>query len=367
MERTYNVYIDTGLFVLSNLLDKDIEYITTEDIFNSSEIIFNEILSMDEENFKKLKYMVFTNSVYTQVGFERKFKSFIKNMEELNSEGTLKCSLCGSVSVNYSYDATRSVLPGICSNNFFNYSNNLRYSAICPACIALSLYSILGINRTKSGAIYYASDDNKVMKNLVNRAMKNLKNEYTEITVLDEIQSTLECEILNKDYNKAYYIEATLCQNYGQLENTRTYTLTSERLLRLILLKKEGLWDKFKENKFIYNVLYENYYDMKDDIDIFKFFKDLFLEKELTMDKIIIDEIKSIAKKLSNNIDKDLIKELDKISSYNKFQEFIIYNQKNIFSKNGEFLVSQDLYDAIIDPQKWLSVKRRLTVELLYI
>ncbi|CUQ30424.1 hypothetical protein [Clostridium baratii] len=370
MDRTYNHLVDTGLFVLGELLSKDVYDINTKDIENSIGLIIQEINSMDKENFKKLSYMCFTNSLYTnqgKFGLSEKLKNEIRNFIEISKEGTEICSICNKTKVSKKLIPTRSIIPGLSSNTFFNYSNNLDIINVCPICCILSLFSILAINRTQNGAILYVSDNDDIMRLLVKRAMKNLKNEYKKVNYLDEIKQASKI-ICNSNLNG--YMDIFLFNNYGQVESREYFKLLNSQIEILRKINNKNLFeDKFKNNNIFKFILDKNYYKLLElDYDLFSCFKEVYKGEEFMIDNLELDSdyiIKDFTKKIDSISKKDLVKIVSNIGSYSKFQEFVLREHKLYMEEKNEVLVNDEIYNIILDKFNWLNIKRKVIYELI--
>ena len=67
MDRSYNVFVDNGLYVLAYYLNKDINDITYQDIENSIDLMSDKIEEFVScEKYSNLKSMCFSNSTLTQ-------------------------------------------------------------------------------------------------------------------------------------------------------------------------------------------------------------------------------------------------------------------------------------------------------------
>ena len=99
MNRTYDVFVDNGLFVLAYYLDKEIENITEQDIFDSIDMMCEKINEFTRcEKYSNLKSMMFANSALTQPNSSKKVNDFLNDF--YNSIITLYqrlYSLCGNV------------------------------------------------------------------------------------------------------------------------------------------------------------------------------------------------------------------------------------------------------------------------------
>ena len=126
MNRSYNVFVDNGLFVLAYYLDKDIEDITEEDIVNNIDMMCNKISKFtDCEKYSNLKSMMFSNSALTQSGSNKTINDYLNDFS--SHTGNDVCCLCGEARADISnVNLNRSYLPNFVANTYFNYSNNLK-------------------------------------------------------------------------------------------------------------------------------------------------------------------------------------------------------------------------------------------------
>lgn len=156
MKRTYNVFVDNGLFVLAYYLEKDIEDITEEDIENNIEVMCKKIVKFTKcEKYSNLKSMVFPNSPLTQKSGDlgEKVKGF------LNFKGNDICVRCGEKKANIFNDINKTYVPNIVSLTMYNYANNLQGVNICPHCLALTVFSILNCRVAQDVILYNSTDD----------------------------------------------------------------------------------------------------------------------------------------------------------------------------------------------------------------
>ncbi|AEB77516.1 hypothetical protein CbC4_5096 (plasmid) [Clostridium botulinum BKT015925] len=194
MERTYNVFIDNGLYVLANEIDKEIQDITLKDIKNSTNIFakrFEEYASC--EYYKKNVSMGFQNSAYTQAlkkDKETKQENETRSEKVQNQYNLILsnmgndeyCSICGkkhvnlNPNINYVKSFTRCWMPHIHANTFINYINNLEMVNICPVCLYLSMISIFNFEKAGDKIILYSSDDNDFMKDYTYDKQIEVKN-----------------------------------------------------------------------------------------------------------------------------------------------------------------------------------------------
>ena len=163
MNRSYNVFVDNGLYVLAYYLGKSIDEITYSDIENSIDTMTEEIQNFVScDKYSNLKSMCFSNSILTQpnskITLNEKLNGFI------NNKGTEYCSICGEytakVKINDAdYNIGRSYIPNLVANTFYNFSNNLQGINVCSYCLVLTMYSILNCRVNKYAYLYNSTSD----------------------------------------------------------------------------------------------------------------------------------------------------------------------------------------------------------------
>lgn len=168
MKRTYNEFVDNGLFVASYLLNKEIEDITEQDILDNKELFIDKLLEFVScENLHSIGTMLFFNSPLMNPRSKNKHKEktleFFNMLEEtLIDDNKTTCFCCEEKRVSPSIckisTVSSSVNPLLPANTFYNFSNNLHMVNICPICLILSMLSLL--NTLKFGINYLIISDN---------------------------------------------------------------------------------------------------------------------------------------------------------------------------------------------------------------
>lgn len=385
MNRTYDTFVDNGLYVLSYYLDKNIEEITIDNIKNSTEYFSNKFVEYEKCGFyKKNIDMGFHNSQYTQTGV----KGSLKKDNVLNQYNLLLnnigddeyCSICGEKHIKLDIDEqynkclTRSLMPRLHSNTFMNYTNNLQRVNVCPICLYLSMLSLFNYNKAGSDIVLYDSDDNEFMEDMTyekqlevkqNIAM-NTKEPKGKISNFKFIQNTIE-HIINSKKLYNGYIKAVSFYNGGQSEDYSEELISKKDMIFINNLMKKSLLAEFKEkylfNKLINNQLQTNYipYVMDFNKGELKISKELFTEIEEVYNKLSQDKlqlVKNICKKVYSTNNKDEISQLKNISSIIDFQELLIK-----WSAQYEKIKHENMFDSIEDFDALCNFKEFKTIK----
>ena len=187
MKRTYNEFIDNGLFVVSHHLKKDIQDITINDLKETTDYFANlAIKILDNEGFRNIVYTGYFSSQY-EISY-RYMNKYYKTFEErknnvhgqydnlLNNISNDKyCICCGDKKVNINMEIGRNLMPDIVAGKFYNSANNIQIVDICPVCCYLSLLSMFNVIPiiTKKGTIpsciLYLSDSDNVMRKITEK------------------------------------------------------------------------------------------------------------------------------------------------------------------------------------------------------
>lgn len=187
MKRTYNEFIDNGLFVVSHHLKKDIQDITIDDLKETTDYFANlAIKILDNEGFRNIVYTGYFSSQYEMSYryMNKYYKTFNERKNNvhgqynnlLNSISNDKyCICCGEKQVNINLEIGRNLMPDIVAGKFYNSANNIQIVDICPVCCYLSLLSIFNVIPiiTKKGTIpsciLYLSDSDNVMRKITEK------------------------------------------------------------------------------------------------------------------------------------------------------------------------------------------------------
>ncbi|WP_231148373.1 hypothetical protein [Clostridium botulinum] len=398
MERTYNVFVDNGLYVLANGLDKEIEDITFEDIKNSTHLFAEKFQDyINCEYYKKNVSMGFQNSAYTQgLKKDKETKKESETRAEkvqnqynliLNNIGNDEyCSICGQKHINlnanidYIKSFTRCWMPHIHANTFVNYINNLKVVNICPVCLYLSLLSIFNFNKAGDRIILYNSDDSEFMKDYTYEKQQSVKTdiimcakESKEKTYyIKGITETIE-KIVDEGNKYNGYIEAISFINSAQNEGYDEYLISSKDLKFMKNLTNKSLRNEFQGLGFFRDLitrrLQSNYTSCvlrnlrnsySDNLSS-KLLNEI--EEEYSkLKKEKLDLIKEICEKIYETNDIDEIKELKSVDSGNKFEELLIEWNESYKDKKKEDLFDIDQYNMLVEFKEFKSTKNRMII-----
>lgn len=398
MERTYNVFIDNGLYVLGNELDKEIEDITLEDIKNSTDIFakrFEEYANC--EYYKKNVSMGFQNSAYTQglkKDKETKKESETRCEKVLNQYNLILnnigndeyCNICGkkhiklNADINYTKSFTRCWMPHIHANTFINYINNLQMVNICPVCLYLSMISIFNFEKAGDRIILYNSDDHEFMNDYTYDKQIQVKNNIAicakeskeKINSIKSITETIK-KVVDEGNKYDGYIEAISFINSAQNEGYEESLISRKDLKFIKNLTNKALRDEFEglgffkdlitrrlQNDYMGCILRNLRNNYVENISI-----NLFNEIEEEYSKLKkekLDLIKKVCKKVYETNDIDEIKELKGVDSFNKFEELLIGWNESYKEKKKEDLFDLDQYDMLVDFKEFKSIKNRMII-----
>ncbi|WP_242846379.1 hypothetical protein [Clostridium botulinum] len=392
MNRTYNIFVDNGLYVLANEIDKEIEDITLEDIKNSTDIFAKRFEDYTNcEYYKKNVSMGFQNSAYTQKlsSNEKNRAEKVQNQYNLilsNIDNDEHCSVCGekhiklNAQINYISSFTRCLMPHIHANTFVNYINNLQIVNICPVCLFLSMLSIFNFNKTGDRIILYNSDNNEFMKDYtyekqieVKRNIIMCAKECKEKTYyMKNITETIE-KIVDEGNKYNGYIEAISFINSAQNEGYDEYLISSKDLKFMKNLTNKSLRNEFQGLGFFRDLItrrlqsnytscvLRNLRNSYNDNLSSKLLNEI--EEEYSkLKKEKLDLIKEICEKIYETNDIDEIKELKSVDSGNKFEELLIEWNESYKDKKKEDLFDIDQYNMLVEFKEFKSTKNRMII-----
>lgn len=387
MDRTYNVFIDNGLFVAANLLNKRIEEVSILDLQNNIGLFTDKIYEFITCNkYQKISNMIFFNSAYNNPSFSKNRKEKIREQLNIiiNNIGDEEyCCLCGQKHIrvsllegDYLSKPSRAFIINCVSNTFYNHSNNLQIVNVCPSCIFLGMLSVL--NMRKSGyVILYNSEDNKYMYYITQkRQEENLIDITNNINIKDDNTLDLQEEILDiiderKHCNnlKVYKI------NDGKGQFYEENFLSKQDLELFYKIYIEDLLHEFNKKNLFYNMLEGNLKNVylnklidfnKGDL---KCSKELImlLDKELTrLNKELNELIRDVCKNISKINNKDYLIQLKSVSNSYKFVELILKWQEEYESQTDRNLLkTQEEFDLIIDRRKYIDIKNKMIFQLI--
>lgn len=384
MDRTYNVFVDNGLFVLANYLDKGIKDITITDIINSTSHfakLFDK--AYQSEKYRKVAFASFQNSAYTQTPTKEektKENKVLKQYNQIldNLGGGDTCAICGrNTVVNYDKNLisalSKSMIPRLSSNTFFNFSNNLKKLNICPTCLYLGMLSFFNISVIGGQCVLFNSDDDEYIydytyehdiefnRDIITEVKKD-KEKYSQV---------IEQQIMNLiNNNKIYdgYINITIFYNSSQGESFNNDILTKKDLRFLKELQSISMLGEFRQQGLFYHLLKNNLqrnylsyvFDFKE--NKLKISKELFDQVEKRYNRLKKDKlelIKRVTNQVYNNISKDITKDLKGIDKLNQFEKIVMSWIEEIPG-----LMTTDEFDRLCEAIEFSKVKNRIYVEL---
>ncbi|WP_297522163.1 hypothetical protein [uncultured Clostridium sp.] len=388
MKRTYDVFVDNGLFILAYYLDKEIEEITIQDIESNVEKMSERIFSFTGcEKYSNLKSMVFPNSALTQGGKKAKDLND-KIKENFNLKGTDICCRCGEAKANIFNSINKTYVPGIVSLTMYNYSNNLQGVNICPHCLALTVFSILNC-RVIQEVILYNHTDNDFMYDYTEKIQeqnngdislnvsKDKKNESTKVDLIKEMWGIK----VNKYYNGS--LEQVRFNNIGLgMPTFEVKTLDDKDIEMFNKLSAKRLWDEFitPEYYLLINML-EGRITESYTKNIIKFDKtnnryEIKCSKKLL--EFLNKEVNRLDSKTIAVIDKicDGIVELKKVQESYKtlrylpegvgiFENFLMDTLNSYLDLNGEKLFDSDEIIMLTNRMKYRRIKNLMIVKLI--
>jgi len=419
MDRTYNVFVDNGLYVLGYYLEKDIKDITIDDIKNSTEIFIKKFIEYENCNYyNKNIDMGFHNSSYTQK--TKKLKNndinfeFIKNnnskyhtnkdndfvLEDkysivkyqfktiLNNIGEDEyCTVCGQKHIRTDLDkdyisaATRSLMPRLHSNTFINYINNLQRINICPICLYLSMISLFNFTKANSFIVLYNSDNDEFMEDITydkqievtqNLAIQAKENKE-KIDNISYTENIIE-SIINKGKLYDGYIQTVSFYNGGKDEDYSEGIISNKDLKFIKNLMGKSLLSEFKKEglfeDLINEQIQENYISCVFDFNKEKLrvSKELFIEIEEVYSKLggKLELIKDICNKIYNNNDKDEIQQLKNINNLTQFQELLLnWNEMYKNKKNINLFNKIEEFQGLCDYKDFKTVKNTMLMQFM--
>ena len=388
MKRTYNVFVDNGLFILAYYLDKEIEDITEQDIEDNIEKMSERIFDFTGcEKYANLKSMVFPNSALTQSGQGHKeLSESIKSSFKLKETDT--CCRCGKGKVNIFNLINKTYVPGIVSLTMYNYSNNLQGINICSHCLALTVFSILNCRVIQDVILYNHTDDEfmydyteKIQeqnnRDILSNAAKDEKKEATRVDLIKEMWGIK----VNKYYNGS--LEQVGFNNIGLgMPTFETRGLDYKDIEMFNKLKVNGLWEEFTTPEYYLLInmlegrLTDSYmrnvikFDKTNNRFEIKCSKELlgFLNKEVN--RLNTKTIELIDQVCDGVVELKKIQESYKTLKYLKegispFEDFLIDTLGCYLELTGEKLFNSDELLVLTNRMKYRSVKNLMIVKLI--
>ncbi len=386
MERTYNTFIDNGLFVAAYYLDKPIEDITTQDLNDNIDMFVG--LMMNYINSEKLKQVVstgFNNSPLANPSIKDKKSAstnLLKTLLEFNTEKGDVCMFCGKPHVNidlmkYSTFSS-SINPLISANTFYNFANNLKIVNVCPMCQYLMLLSMF--NTKKYGHnVLICSDNDEFMydytketqiqnaANMISNTKKDKEN------LLDFVLNLFDEDFGQKEIYNCNYIEIIKYNNCKQII-IEEYSLNKKYINLIKIIQEEGLFNEFKSLKLVNSIIkqnlsnvYLNYLiDFKE--EKYRCSKELFNiihEEMCKLNKDTLELIKNVCKKILTFNTKDSIRQLKDVKTLNNYQSLLIKWQEGYMEVNETPLFSLEDFDKLTNYIKYKQIINYMICELI--
>ena len=387
MKRTYNPIIDNGLFVLAYHLEKDIEDITKEDVFDSSDMMAEKIFEMlNCEKYANMKSMRFPNSALINPAFKSdRLGIFKQHMNEFKNEGTDICVACGEKHANIELDIRgRSYFPNVSGDNFVNFGNNHKGVNICPTCLLLSIYSVMNTRVNGTLYLFNSNDDDfmmrytsekqdEVIQDIMSKAEKEKKTKTAIDVLIDLVENSkvyeeyMEIYRFNND-NKSDRIsdsENVYKKQVQLIKKMQNKNLLSEfRMLRLSGLLLDNNMKNFLNHIYDFNkgCMRDIKVSKKETKQCSKELFDFMKGEILNMDKSMMDLIKRIAENINKkgNV-RNVIGTLKGVTTLNDFKDFIM---DNIEDEDGSIITSEE-YMKLTNRFKWKDIKNLLLIEIL--
>ena len=306
MERTYNIFVDNGMFVAMNYLgiddisDLKIEDITKDETLHDIAKDIAESLEMDE--YRRMAFSTFLNSAYTQqlkkgnTRFDTIKGSFKTLVDSVGDD--LTCLICGEKKVNVQLEISRAYMHGLTSKTFMNSASNLKGINVCSHCLLLSLFSFINVRKIKEKISFciFNSDDNYFMQ------------EYTEESIMQR-KNKVYCEnenvlLFDEAYKKIDYIDEGCFITQLNFVNTQSVDeeekeLDNNKIRFLKAIKRENVADELAKNGLKIFIL-KNY-------DMYNYIANKELDVSLKLLKITMREI--------DNMSDNSIKLIEKVTT----------------------------------------------------
>lgn len=381
MNRTYNTFVDNGIFVAAKLLGIPIEKLDSVDVKTKKKVFSNALIQGLEynKNVKSCSEKMFTHNAFLNNNLKKgvtridkinsKLNLLLKSTE--NSESRKEhCIICGRMESITDIQATRSDIPAISAGTFRNYSNNLQYVNVCPECMVLTVLSLF--NTINSGyLVQLNSDSNEVMEHWTNYKLGDFKYPEKSPGTYGYIISIIKFIINTIPDTDNKYLLFTLFLNLGQKEYYKELLISSSSVHLLYKFKYCSLLDEFLDIVPLWILAYEQPKLMdvliKHSIDKLGNRKELLKivnQELLEHDETTTDLIEITADKLM-----DIPKSLDdikKIRSLNEFSDLL--SRWSIKYKNlteDTLFKNIDEYQTFVNMKKWKYMKNKLLMQLL--
>lgn len=379
MNRTYDVFVDNGLFVLAYYLNKDIKDITDEDIFDNIDMMCEKIIEFTGsrtqyrqeqgcEKYSGVKEQFMLNSALVNNKTTIPYADDLKKQTENN--GKECCAKCGEYKASNKNNFTRKDIPNSVANTFYNFSNNLQMVNMCNTCFLLTVYSILNV-RINNLAYLYNSDDDEFMYDYTYERQEENKRDILlnakkekSIDNLVMIEELLGNSKLYKGYIQIYKFKS------GEKQALELIDIRTNNVKLLSNITKSGLLNEFKQCGLTYDLITDKIRNtylnkiVKDDKLICS--KELFdmLNKEVNnLNENIINVIKNICEKLEDTI--KVRKKLKLISTFKDYERYLVELAEEYSENHDDNLYTVEEYLLLDNKLKYNQIKNLLIVSLM--
>lgn len=379
MNRTYDVFADNGLYVLSHYLEKDVEDITLSDIEDSVGFMSEKVEEFLEcEKYSNLKTMVLFNSTVSNPSLKNvKLETQLKDF--LSQKGEDYCMICGQNHANLKMHIKgRSYLPNRPGDTFFNFSNNLHNINVCPYCLLLTTYSVMNCRVNNHVYLYNSSDDEFMEEFTSIRQEENKQDISLKAKKLTKNPDRMETLLEMIDYNVLFDSQIEIYRfNNGKEEDIGDCEKIYANNIKLLRkLRNKSLLNEFRSlnltwmivddklNSNYINYIYDfNKEELKCSKELYEFLNmevNMLDEKTLELVKRITGDLESAnldIRKIRNNF-----KSVNNIKSYdNAIMELLEIYYEQTESK----LFNEEEYNVLTDIRKYNRIKNMIIIGLI--
>lgn len=373
MERTYDTFVDNGLFILAHIIKKDIKDIEEKDIKNNLKLISDTILDFTgKEKYSNLKSMMLPNSPLTQTKSKKTLEE--KLLEFIDLKGNEICVKCGKHKVSCENEINRAFLPNLSAHSFYNFSNNLQMINICGDCLTLGVLAILNCRVADSVMIFNSTED-KFMKNYTRKRYENYRRSDEKTKKEKKSRVKVLEEMIRYSETSKGHIEITNFNNTKDGGVFEKHNIESRVLKIYKQIQYEGLDTEFKEmrlfgdlvdNKIKYT--YENKLVENGEIKCSGELLSFVMEEMLGMNKKLIETIKNIVDKLN---DAEMLevayKNIRCVKNRNNFNNYLDELSDLYDKKVEDVLVGLDDIVKLTDYEIYKDVIRFIRVRIIEI
>lgn len=373
MERSYNRFVDNGLYVLSYYINKPIENITYSDIENNIAMMCEKIEEyLKCERYSKMKTTMFQNSALTNgaMSIGQKLPTF------LNYKGHDICNICGKPHADsHGVKINRAYFPNITADTFYNYSNNLKGVNICPYCIILTMFSILNVEN-KGSLIIYNSPSNDFMEDYT--LLKQEENQTNIFVNAKEDKSNSNQLLLRLLENYNLYddfVEQYIFRNSCQEQYIKINSIESQEVRMLQKIIHKGYLNEFNQyhlmedlisGKLSNTYLYKIYDFSENKLKCSRELLNILNEVIGNMSDKEIEVVSRVSDKISESLDVSvIIKKIKLLKNKSEFESLLIDLKEKYREEESDSLFEADDYLILTNYKKYNQIKNLLLVNLV--